>query len=193
YRDKAGVRVPVRYACLDPQQRIRAIRVDVWSGQPAADRPFSLKNPDPQPSDGPRQSQPLKYSDDSATGEILLPKLADGEVAWIQPQISFKGGGNQWGAPQSVDSSVALDRVSAELFVKLTEHKERTVHLKSSQSIALVLRNGRYAASTSVELDLLESVGPDPKGAQVATSFGLPTASQRENNESFVAPLEVAR
>jgi hypothetical protein len=88
------------YACdLDPLKRIQDVRVEVWAGNPAANRAFSPKEQQPQPGDGPHRTYPLTVAKDVATGDVLLPKLQPGQVAWVQPVAALAKGGSMWGAP----------------------------------------------------------------------------------------------
>jgi S1-C subfamily serine protease len=56
FLDKDQIKVPVRLSCLDPLQRIRTIKVDVWTGKPGSTRPASATEPKSQAGDGTRQS-----------------------------------------------------------------------------------------------------------------------------------------
>ncbi len=123
FRDKGGVRVPLEYKCLDPFQRIHDMRVEVWAGKPEEHRAFSSKEAKPLPDDGPRASVSLDYAKNIAHGDVPLPKLKSGQVAWVQPVLTFAKGAAVWGAPRAFDASQAVERVAAELSAKLPEQK----------------------------------------------------------------------
>jgi S1-C subfamily serine protease len=53
-------RLPVRLATLDPLNRARDVKVEVWAGNPGKPRPAGLRAPTPQPGDGVRQTRLLQ-------------------------------------------------------------------------------------------------------------------------------------
>jgi hypothetical protein len=65
-----------------------------------------------------------------------------------------------------------LERKPADLLVSLTDQKERTVNLKSSQSLTLITGKVKKVQSYKIEALLLEVLSPDPKGAMKRLSFG---------------------
>jgi S1-C subfamily serine protease len=192
FRQKTEVRVPLHYSCLDPLQRIREIRVEVWAGKPATNRSFSPKQPQPQAGDGPRQSHAIKYGNATASADVLLPPLAEGQVAWVQPVLVFAKGPSQWAPPQAFDPALAVERMPSNLTVRLTDQKERTVHLKTTQSMTLTKGKSKFVASETAELDILESFGSDPKGALVRTGFSLPDLTYEVDAKKGKASPQVA-
>lgn len=192
FHDNNQIRVPLHYRTLDPFGRIAEVRVKVWAGKPAAKRPFSPAKEDPQPGDGPRQSHVLTYANGIASADIPLPKLEAGQVAWVQPVLVFKKGESAWDAPKAFDASLAVEREATELVFKLSDQKERTVHLKTSQSAELSDNKTKLVSSDSAELDILESFGPNPKGALVRTGFGAPILLFEDNGLKGTASPQVA-
>lgn len=191
FRQAQEVRLPLECSCLDPFQRVRSVRVEVWAGKPAASRPFSAKQAQPQPGDGPRQSQALKYLKETGSAEVVLPKVAEGQVAWVQP-VMVLAKEEIWGAPRSFDPALALDLVPGDLTFKLAEQKERTVHLKAAQAMTLSRGKEKLVIAQMAELDILESFGPDAKGALVRMGFGVPSLLVAEDEKQKKAPPEVA-
>jgi V8-like Glu-specific endopeptidase len=196
FRQKDEVRVPLHYACLDPFNKIKEVRVEVWTGKADPNRKFLPDKAQPAPGDGARLAHALKFEKGTATADVLLPTVGDGQVAWVQPILIFAKGEPQFGAPQAFEPKQAIERLAAELAVKQAEQKERTVHLKSSQTISLSKGKLRYSASASVELDLIESFSPDPRGHFVQLGFGRPTLAMEEDGkkrtpgEQIVSMLE---
>jgi S1-C subfamily serine protease len=191
FRDKEAVRVPLQISSIDPFQRIKEIRVEVWAGRPDPNRAFSPKQAQPLTGDGPRQSQALKYENSAASADVLLPKVADGQVAWVQPVVVFTKGERLWGPPRAFDAALALQRIPAELTIKLADQKERTVHLKASQSFTLTRGKTKSVSVQTAELDLLESLSTDPKGMKVKIGFGPPSLTVDDDGKKMSAPPEV--
>jgi S1-C subfamily serine protease len=191
FRAKDQVRVPLEIRTLDPFGRIREIRVETWTGVPASNRPFSTAKALPQKGDGPRTSQALKPVEAVAAGDVLVPKAAPGQVAWVQPVLVFAKG-EVWGTPTAYDPALALERVPAELTIKLAEQKERTVHLKTTQLV--VLRRGKLSLviAEGAELDVLESFEPDAKGTRIRLGFGAPKLTVEEDGKKHPVSPEIA-
>jgi hypothetical protein len=192
YRASSQVRVPLHYECLDAYQRIRTFDVDVWTGKPSGKRSFSTKQAKTEPGDGPRHPVRLEYSKSVASGEVALPKLADGQVAWVQPVVTLPNGFKVWGAPQSFDPSDAIERVAADLKAKFTEQQQRSVHLKTAQTLMLYKGKSKFSIGQLANIDLLESFSPNPKGMGITVGFGQPDLSIDENGNRVEVPRDVA-
>lgn len=187
FRQNDAVSVPLQIPCLDPFQKIRQIRVEVWTGKPMANRPFSTKQALPQNGDGARQSAVLTIQNDVASGDVPLPKVANGEVAWVQPVLTFAKGDPQWGTPHAFDPTQAIERLPSLLSAKMVEQKERNVHLKVSQSIMLTKGKATVSLAQVAELDILESFELDVKGYSVRTGFALPQVFREEAGKKLRA------
>jgi hypothetical protein len=175
-RDGDGVRLSLRYSCLDPFCHIKDARVEVWAGLPAARRTFSPTEAQPAAGDGPRQSLKLNFAGDAATADVQLPAVAAGRVVWVQPVLSFTDGRSVWGEPKSFDPAVAAERQVGDLMTILSKQKLRTVYIKSTQSMTFVHRGREdFVFSDGIQVDLLESFGPHEKGALIRTGLGIPT------------------
>ncbi|QVL32474.1 trypsin-like peptidase domain-containing protein [Telmatocola sphagniphila] len=183
FREGEAVRVPVKCECLDPLKRIREVRVEVWSRKTAEALGSAPKD---------AQTQTLPYAKNSAAGDIALPKLAPGEVAWVQPIAVLTAGDPIRGEPHMFDPAQAVERIPAELVCKLSEQKERTVQLKATQSLTLTRGKSQYVLSQSSELPILESFSPNPKGALVTLGFGAPRLNIEEGGRKARPNPEVA-
>ena len=123
-------------------------------GSRPSKRSFSTKQAKTEPGDGPRHPVRLEYSKSVASGEVALPKPADGQVAWVQPVITLPNGVKVWGEPQSFDTSDAIERVAADLNAKFTEQKPRSVHLKTAQTLVLYKGKSKFSIGQLANIDL---------------------------------------
>ncbi len=76
FRDGAAVKVPVRLGFLDPLERLRMVRLEVWTGKAQPARPLLLVQPKALAGDGPRKSIAVGYKDSGAQVDVPLPALA---------------------------------------------------------------------------------------------------------------------
>ena len=168
-------RLPVRFTCLDPLKRVRELRVDVWTGAPGEPRVSMNQAQTAVPGDGQRQSHQITYRDGGGALDVPLPPLPPGKVYWLQPSVST-GRGVQWEASVPLAGPFnPLERKSANVLVSLTAQKERTVKLKSLQTITRTSGKRKDDSVYKIDADILEVLSPDPKGALLRTAFG-PTA-----------------
>jgi S1-C subfamily serine protease len=175
-------RLPVTYTCLDPLNRIRDMRVEVWTGQPGPARPYSLQKPQPLPNDGPRQSHVIPYQNNAGNLEVPLPQLAPGSVCWLQPVVTTKTGATFWGPAQATPVSlIPLERKPANLLVSLSAQKERTVSVKSAWTVTLLKGKEKKVVAEKLDASILEVLSPDPKGAAISASIGSFNVSAEED------------
>jgi Trypsin-like peptidase domain len=177
FRDGDDIRMPMQFTFLDPLKKIQDFRVEVWAGNPSDRRPVSPAKASPQSGDGPRQTYPLKYTPDApATADVLLPKLGEGQVAWVQPVLVYAKGLARYGEARHFDIKRTVERVPASLIAKFEDQQQRTVHLKTTNSFSRANAQGKEFASVSytVELDVLESLAANSRGALIRTGFGTP-------------------
>jgi predicted Zn finger-like uncharacterized protein len=173
YVQNGQAKLPMKFACLDPLNRVRQMRVEVWTGSPGAERPYSLQQPQPLAGDGARQTHPVSYQNGAASFDIPLPQLGAGQVCWVQPVITNSAGAVQWGTAIATSPSlVPVERKQANLTPNFTAQKERTTRIKSSSSLTLAKGKEKKTFADKVDFEMLEVLGPDPKGAVLRTSFG---------------------
>ena len=172
---KAGLaHVPVQFKCLDPLRRIREMRVEVWTGQPGAERPVSFVQPQPQPGDGTRQTHAITYQNGAGSLEVPLPALKPGEVYWLQPVIASAKGA-LWGPAQATTANATLiERVPANLSVNFSTQKERTVNINSLVTTSMSAGSAKFVSSAKTIVELLETVAFEPakKLATINTLYG---------------------
>ncbi|MSQ95083.1 MAG: serine protease [Gemmataceae bacterium] len=169
-------RLPVQYRCLDPLNRIKDLRVEVWVGTPGPERPPMFRKPPAEAGDGPRESHVINYQNGVGLLDVPLPQLPPGQVYWLQPVFtSVKG--MYWGPAQSTPTNLMLlDRKAANLTASLTAQKERTTRLTSKFTAALTFGKKATISTEDAAVELLEVVQiPEQKGgkriAKVKTAY----------------------
>jgi S1-C subfamily serine protease len=196
YLDKGQARMPIRFACLDPLARIRAVRVEVWTGAPTPARPMSSQPPKPHPGDGPRQAIPVNYVDGAGTAEIPLPKAADGQVVWVQPVLTTSTGSSQWAAATVYrpDARHVLERRPALLQLKYpAQQAERSLKVKSTARLKAMQAREVIAAVDAMDFAVLELIRAEPRGAQVRIAFGECSAKAEGGDKTFKRHPEAAK
>lgn len=166
FRKGDEVRVPLKCSCLDPLKRVREVRVDVWAGKPTDTYAASSKLALVLPKDTVRQTYKMNYENEYATLDVILPKLTEGQVAWVQP-VLVMGKESRWSEPHSYDASLAVEREPTDLIAKFPG-AERTVHLTTDLTIA---QGKEKIFSRAADLDILESLGADSRGRNRQDSF----------------------
>ena len=183
--------LPVKYMCLDPFNRIKEVKVEVWTGNAGPERPFALETPTPRPGDGPRQTHTISYNNAVAQGEVPLPALGPGQVVWLQPVLVHGVGNSQWGPGLASEADlIALERKPANLLLNQTAHKLRTAHLKLSMGNTLIRGKEKQTSADRAELDFLEAIYAVPKGIAAKLSFGPPVVSYEEDGRKL--PMDPA-
>ena len=185
-------RLPVAYTCLDPLNRIRDMRVEVWSGPPGPARPYSVQKPQPLPDDGPRQSHVIPYHNYVGNLEVPLPQLAPGKVCWLQPVVTTKNGATFWGTAQATPVAlIPIERKPANLLVSLSAPKERTVSVKSAWTVTLLKGKEKKVFAEKLDASILEVLSPDPKGAAISASIGSFNVSSEEDGRRILLNPQV--
>jgi predicted Zn finger-like uncharacterized protein len=173
----AGPRLPVKYTCLDPFNRIREIRVEVWTGPPGPPRPGSLQKPQSLPGDSQRQTHVVNYQAGVGTCDVPLLRTGANDVCWIQPVI-INGKGMAWGPAQATPLNLApLERVAADLTVNLNAQKERFSSVTSVFTVTSKFGKLKRTASTRTITELYEVLSPENyRGkpvARIKTAYGM--------------------
>lgn len=173
---QGGTRMPVRLKCLDPLNRIRDMRVEVWTGPPGAPRPRSNEKPQDLPGEGPRHEHAVKYAGGVGAVDVPLPPLPAGHVWWVQPVLT-SAKGTHWGAALATTADVAaLERKPANLIVDLDKHRERTARVDSRLTIVETFGKKEKKTAEHTTVELLERVEPEvangKKSAAIKTAVG---------------------
>jgi Trypsin-like peptidase domain len=183
FRAEDEVRLPLKCTCVDPINRIREVRVEVWAGKPTDKNSVSPKKSAPKNVD--RKSYALKSENGYWSADVPLPKLGDGQVAWVRPVVDSDKGEPIAFAPRSFAVGIPVERVPAEVAVKFPAKQERTVHLKATMS----LTQDKVRLFTRVaELDILEQLAADSEGTIIKTNFGSLRFSDRNGNALGIIP-----
>ncbi|HZZ80058.1 MAG TPA: trypsin-like peptidase domain-containing protein [Gemmataceae bacterium] len=187
---KAGpdTKAPVSYPLIDPLQRIKEARIEVWSGAPGANRPASLAQPAPLPGDGARKAIPLGLLKNTASGDAVLPvSMPPGQVVWLQPVIVLKDNTTQWGVATSImpPTPSPYDLRPANLTIKLYDPKDRTATINATFSSA----TAKKKTVTRINVSVLEHMEAGPNNtAQMKTAFGYLTSSVETDGQNFQTP-----
>ncbi len=179
-QDGKDAKVPVTYPLNDPLRRIKEFRVEVWTGAPGPDRPYSYTPPEKSPGDGDRKTQPLVPQKTLAMGDVVLPvPVPAGQVVWLQPVIVLKDNSRQWGVATTVTPPPAspYDLKPANLTVNLQSPKERTVNLNATFTTTIK----KTTTTAHITADILESMGTDTDGPLMKTAYG--TLSNTDGNK----------
>jgi tetratricopeptide (TPR) repeat protein len=175
FQEKDQARLPVRLSCLDPLQRIRTVKLEVWAGKASPARPPSPKEPRPLPGDRPRQSLAVAYQEGGGQVDVLLPSLAGGEVLWVRPVLTDAGGATRWaGAVAYTPSDLPpLRRTAALLQADFEGQPQRTVKLAGSFNTQVVSRGARQTLfRDAMEVEMLETARKESRGARLDLSIG---------------------
>jgi predicted Zn finger-like uncharacterized protein len=135
YTDGTRVNLPVQVEMIDPQNLVKSVAVEVWTGNRGDPVAASAKEPAPRPGDSPRHRVELPYSAGIARGDVPLPELPRGKVYWLQP-LYVSGTETYWvgGEPHDVRPELAVERRPATLRFKQSAGSTRnlTINMKSS-------------------------------------------------------------
>jgi hypothetical protein len=186
YLDSGQVKLPVHVACVDPLQRIAELRAEIWTGAPGASRPVATQQPRPSPGDGPRTVVPLQYQNGKAVGSVLLPKLAGGQVLWLQPAVSDGGGSTLWASATTYKPSdlPPLQRAAVTLQRRFTGQPDCTI--KFHREFKLAAPTG-MSLKENLEATALEKVQTDPRGGQIHLTFGTVSLKRQVGDKSVPA------
>lgn len=188
YAQQGQARMPVRLKTLDPLNKVRDLRVEVWTGPPGNPRPTSLQKPQPMPGDGPRQEHAVSYANGAGTLDVPLPQLPAGHVYWVQPVVT-SASGTHWAPAQPTSPDLAvLERKPVNLTIDLDKQKERSTHLEHTLTITEIIGKTQIKESIQTMTETLE-VLQDPvikdgrKTATIRTAYGPVTFNVTVNGK----------
>jgi tetratricopeptide (TPR) repeat protein/S1-C subfamily serine protease len=174
FLDKDQAKLPVRVSCLDPLQRIRTVKLEVWAGKAAPGRPPSLTEPQPLPDDGPKNSLTTTYEDNMARADVPIPSLAAGQVLWIRPVLADANKATHWGGAVAYSPSglPPLERKAAVLRIQFDHHAQRT--LKLTRSVRAQVSKGarRTLFRDFMEAEIVETAKEEPRGGRLDLALG---------------------
>jgi S1-C subfamily serine protease len=188
FLDNNQAKLPVRCECLDPLGRVQSVRVEVWVGSMGPERPFAFEPPPAQPGDGPRQTSDVAYQNGKAIGDVPLPALQPGQVYWIQPVLVNGAGVTQWQRASTLAAKVPLERVPANLQMKLDPGQQRTVRIKNENRVTVYQGKDKFTEGQDFEAAFLEVLTPSPKGPLVKITIGANKFAEEDNG--VLRPIE---
>ncbi len=159
--------VPVRLATLDPLNRIREVKVDVWSGPAGDPLPPSEKAPAQRADEGPRQTAVAVARDGGFTADVPLPPLQAGHVYWTQPITAGADGTPRWAASRPVpfDAASVIERKPGLLaFKPPAAPVERTLRISSNKTLSLHGTAEPRSLSAKMDGHALETLTVDTRG-----------------------------
>jgi S1-C subfamily serine protease len=168
YRSASQTRLPVRLGCLDPMNRIREVKVDVWTGPAGSPLSASSTAPANRPGDGPRQSYTLAIKDGGYSGEVVLPSALAGQVVWIQP-MALSGNGTQWDKSVEVpaDSQNPVERRAATIQFKVPANPiERTLKMNNHTIVTIYKGADTVSIDENLGAEAVEFLKPPPKSGE---------------------------
>lgn len=167
YQSGGQVMLPVKMTCLDPLNRIRAVKLDLWMGAPGEARPASAQQPRQMPGDGPHTTHPALFREGVHMADVPLPKTEPGQVCWIQPVLVKASGQTVWEKAIAVpfESHAVLERKPALLqFKPPSAAIERTLKAHSALKATIYKGKESLTLSQKMEGNVLESLSPDQRG-----------------------------
>jgi len=187
------VKLPVRIECLDPLRQVREVKVEVWAGAPGVPRLWTGQEPQPLPGDGARSVVAATFRDGAYAADIPVPPLNGNGVCWVQPLLVNAAGAKRWGTarPVAATALAVIDRRPALLqFKPPTSPSQRTVRMKSTQTVSLYERAEMRVFGGKMDAGLLESLGPDPRGIGtfIRLTLGQCPYSQELAGKTLVPP-----
>jgi S1-C subfamily serine protease len=167
-------KLPVKFQCLDPLDRIKSMRVEVWAGSQGPTRAPANQQPPALPGDGPRQVVAINYQNHTGSGDVPLPDLQPGQVYWVRPVFVSAAGGSLWlpAAPLESSASPPLQRLPVNIQMKTGQAAQRTIKLKNSMRMNLYQGNQKETDALHLEADILETLTPKAEGTSVVLTIG---------------------
>jgi tetratricopeptide (TPR) repeat protein/S1-C subfamily serine protease len=192
FKEKDQAKLPIRLSCLDPLERVRSIKLEVWAGKATPARLPSLTEPKPLPGDGTRQSLPVTYKDGGAQIDVPIPSLEAGQVLWIRPVLTNTKGTSHWdGAIAYTPSDLPpLERKDILLQADFEHHAQRTFKLTASFNTQISKGPRQAQFREAMEIEILEASQKETRGGRFDLFFGgyKFTATDMKNKTFPVLP-----
>jgi S1-C subfamily serine protease len=166
YVQDAGIKLPVAVSCLDPLNRLKDVKIEVWKGNPGTVRAPSAQKPMAIEGDGPRQATALVYQNNTASADIDLPSLSNDQTFWLQPVLTDKSGRTFWSTAVAFKAGehLAVEREPALLQLQVDSQPERTIKLSSSNKMLTYEGKTKSSIALQIDAEALEIAQKDPKG-----------------------------
>jgi predicted Zn finger-like uncharacterized protein len=185
YLDGKQVKMPVKLHLINPLGRVNAVRIDMWAGNPGADRPplplaAPGQMPPMQPGDGKIESVSFNVAKDTAGGDAALPELQPGQVVWMRPVLVGASERYLSARPLPAYPYPPLAHADANLHMKVNKAGERTLKIKDLAQITVQQGKMKMTEGLRFEADVLEVLTPEPSGK---TGARLTIGKNRFNDE----------
>ncbi len=165
--------LPVTLVCLDPLRRIRAMHVEVWTGDGGAARPAADRPPAALPGDGGKMTYPVTL--EGGVGKVAVPytPMAN-KVLFIQPVVTSTTGDKYWAVvvPHRPSSAPPLEALPAVLKQKYEGTPERTLTLNTSSQVRLARGKDQQAFVLTTKVTALELVTTHKIGGAMRVYVG---------------------
>jgi predicted Zn finger-like uncharacterized protein len=185
-----GARQPLTAMIADPMRRLRKVTAEVWAG-PKPDpkkgekpvRPAAEQEPAPLPGDSAIARADLNYDPDrqtqlgeshTATAELTLPPVTDGQVYWFRPHYVTKDGKDRWGEAMVLEMGrYPVEPRGGNLALKHKADTERRVRVSSRDILEFDADSGsRGAGDLSLTAELTERTrSVDAQSGDARVSF----------------------
>jgi S1-C subfamily serine protease len=176
YRSGTKVMLPVQVSCMDPLNRVREVRVEVWAGRAGKDRPASTEKPTAQEGDGDHGTYEATLREGMWVAAVPLPEIGAGQACWIRPVLENAIGSTRWHTATTVpaDLQTPLEYQPALLtFKPPTAAVERSLHMVSDHSVTLYQGKNSTKFGEKMDGSILESLNPDPRGTGTSVRLTL--------------------
>lgn len=159
YLDGGALKSNVRLVCIDPLNRIREARVEVWTGAMGKGRPPTSEKPAAEAGDSERQSYAIVLKNGEGSIDIPVAPLPEGKVYYFQPVVVNGSDKTKWAGcgPYVPPAGPPFERRAAELRQKLGIDK-RTLSLKSSSKLKIPGVEKTKTIAFNMQVDLMEQL-----------------------------------
>ncbi len=190
YQDGNDIKMPVKLHLINPLGRVASVRVDVWAGNAGPVRPGAVPAagaapPVPLPGDGPVASTAFAVVDGRATGDVVLPTLQPGQVIWMRPVLTGTAERYLAAKPLPPYPYPPLERVAANLQMKLDKPGERTLKMKDLTQITLQQGKMTMSEGLRFDADVLEVLTLEPRGPNLRLTIGRNRFSDELNGKQI--------
>jgi predicted Zn finger-like uncharacterized protein len=165
YVDGSIPKQPINIRFTDPLNKLSAVAIDYWIGNPGKPRLAAETKPATVAGDGPRQSAALalkageRPGEKLANGDFVLPEIPQGQVLWLQSRFTNGTGKEQWGrATAFAPDGPPVERKPVKLEVKHKAGTRRDIELATVTNIYAKQLGGGQREGSPFKVELSENV-----------------------------------
>ena len=158
YRSEGELKIQAKMSLHDPLNRLKKIRLDVWSGSSAA-RPTGSGPPAKMAGDSPVKTVEVVRELLEASTDFALPPLDGGKVLWTALATTDDRGQTHWqpATYYEVSASDPYDRVPTTLALKRAD-SVRTLKVLAKQKLEFTQGKQKASFEKTLEVDVLETI-----------------------------------